>query len=425
MSPELEILSVSQLNAEIRSLLEGQIGEVSVRGEISNLRRQSSGHVYFTLKDEGGQIRAVLFRGDAARLKFAPADGQSVIVHGELTVYELRGEYQIRVSRMEAQGKGTLQEKFEALKRKLLAEGLFEQARKKPIPQFPETVAVVTSPTGAALRDFLNIIRRRCPRLNVQVFGVQVQGEGAAEQVAQALGELNRLGEADLIVVARGGGSLEDLWAFNEEIVARAVAASKIPVISGVGHEIDFTICDFAADLRAPTPSAAAELASAADEDWRNRLVVLFDGLRQNASGLLQDRRWKLAACRDHYVFREPIRIVRQMSQRLDELENGLVRNLQVARNTTRERLSFIKQRWQSAHPQRRLAEWRNLLQSRKVQLRLLSPQQTLNRGYSIVFDRKGRILKEVQPALAAGDVKIRFSDGDADAKVMKKSDNS
>ncbi|MDD5261342.1 MAG: exodeoxyribonuclease VII large subunit [Methylacidiphilales bacterium] len=425
MSPELEILSVSQLNAEIRSLLEGQIGEVSVRGEISNLRRQSSGHVYFTLKDEGGQIRAVLFRGDAARLKFAPADGQGVIVHGELTVYEPRGEYQIRVSRMEAQGKGTLQERFEALKRKLQAEGLFEQARKRPIPQFPETVAVVTSPTGAALRDFLNIIRRRCPRLKVQVFGVQVQGEGAAEQVAQALAELNRLGEADLIVVARGGGSLEDLWAFNEEIVARAVAASMIPVISGVGHEIDFTICDFAADLRAPTPSAAAELASAADEDWRNRLVVLFDGLRQNAAGLLQDRRWKLAACRDHYVFREPIRIVRQMSQRLDELENGLVRNLQVARNTTRERLSFINQRWQSAHPQRRLAEWRNLLQARKVQLRLLSPQQTLNRGYSIVFDRKGRILKEVEQALAAGDVKIRFSDGDMDAKVMKKSDNS
>ncbi|MDR0532593.1 MAG: exodeoxyribonuclease VII large subunit [Verrucomicrobiales bacterium] len=413
-----QTLTVSQLNSEIRDLLEGQIGTVSVRGEISNLRRQSSGHIYFTLKDETSQIRAVLFRGLAGLLKFNPQDGQSVVVSGELTVYQPRGEYQIRVTRMEPEGKGNLQEKFEALKRKLQAEGLFDEERKRPLPLFPEKIAVVTSPTGAALRDFLQIIQRRCPRLTVQVFGVRVQGEGAAEEVALAISELNRLAEVDVIIVARGGGSLEDLWAFNEEVVARAVASSAIPIISGVGHEIDFTICDFAADLRAPTPSAAAELVSLSDGEWLEKLVDFEEDLQREVASYLEKCRWKLAANRDHYVFREPVRIVEQMFQRLDDFDGELKRGLALVAERSCEKVKNLRQRWTLASPERRFTEFRKLLQAKADQLRLLSPQQTLNRGYAIVFDAKGQVLRKKASVLAAQDVKIRLSDGEVGAKA-------
>jgi exodeoxyribonuclease VII large subunit len=402
----------------VRDLLEGQIGAVSVRGEISNLRRQSSGHIYFTLKDANSQIRAVMFRGSATYLKFAPADGQSVTVGGELTVYEPRGEYQIRVARMEPQGKGDLQEQFEALKLKLQAEGLFDEERKKPLPLFPQKIAVVTSPTGAALRDFLQIIRRRCPRLAVQVFGVRVQGDGAAAEVANAIGELNALAEADVIVVARGGGSLEEVWAFNEDVGARAVAASRIPVISGVGHEIDFSICDFAADLRAPTPSAAAELVSLSDGEWLEKLAGFAEDLQREVADYLEKCRWKLASNRDHYVFREPVRIVEQMFQRLDDFDAGLKRGLSLVAERSREKVKNLRQRWSLASPERRFSELRRLLQAKADQLRLLSPQQVLDRGYAIVVDAKGRVLRKRASVLTAQDVKIRLSDGEVGARV-------
>jgi exodeoxyribonuclease VII large subunit len=413
-----QTLTVTELNATVRDLLEGQIGAVSVRGEISNLRRQSSGHIYFTLKDANSQIRAVMFRGSAGYLKFAPADGQSVTVSGELTVYEPRGEYQIRVTRMEPLGKGNLQEQFEVLKRKLQAEGLFDEERKKPLPLFPEKIAIVTSPTGAALRDFLQIIQRRCPRLSVQVFGVRVQGDGAAAEVANAIGELNDLAEAEVIIVARGGGSLEDLWAFNEEVVARAVADSKIPVISGVGHEIDFTICDFAADMRAPTPSAAAELVSLADIEWLEKLVCFEEDLQREVTDYLEKCRWKLNANRDHYVFREPVRVVEQMFQRLDDFDATLKRGLSLAVERSRDKVKNLNQRWSLASPERRFTELKKQLQARADQLRLLSPQQILNRGYAIVFDTKGQVLRKKASVLAALNVKIRLSDGEVDSSI-------
>ena len=414
-----QTLTVSELNATVRDLLEGQIGVVSVRGEISNFRQQSSGHLYFTLKDANSQIRAVMFRGSAAYLKFAPADGQSVTVSGELTVYEPRGEYQIRVTRMDPQGKGTLQEQFEELKRKLQAEGLFDEERKKTLPVFPEKIAIVTSPTGAALRDFLQILERRCPRMAVQVFGVRVQGDGAAEEIAEAIAELNRLAEADVIIVARGGGSLEDLWAFNEEIVARAVAESAIPVISGVGHEIDFTICDFAADLRAPTPSAAAELVSLADSEWLERLAAFETDLLREARDYVEKCRWQLAANREHYVFREPKRMVEQLFQRVDDFDAALKRNLALTVDRSKERWKNLRQQYLLVSPQRRLAELRNLLQAKADQLRLLSPQATLNRGYAIVCNAKGEILRDKKSLLAAKEVAIRVSDGEARAKLL------
>ena len=415
---ESETISVSELNAVVRGLIEDGMGPVHVRGEISNFRRQSSGHLYFTLKDAGSQVRAVMFRGDAARLKISPADGQAVILHGELTVYEPRGEYQVRVTRIELQGRGTLQERFEALKRQLQAEGLFEASRKKPLPVFPQTVAVITSPTGAALQDFLNIIGRRCPRLQIRIFGVRVQGEGAAAEVAEALAEINRQAGADVIVVARGGGSLEDLWAFNEEVVARAVAASQIPVISGVGHEIDFTICDFAADLRAPTPSAAAELLSLPDAEWRDKLGAAALDLERQARAMLEEWRWKLSAFHEHYVFREPVRIVDQWAQRLDEIQNGLARALVLGRDRCREKSTYIYRRWEAVHPGRRLEELRRRLSARRDQLRLLSPQQTLDRGYAIVFDEKGAVLRQVEALQRAEHPKVRLSDGELPVKI-------
>jgi exodeoxyribonuclease VII large subunit len=320
---------------------------------------------------------------------------------------------------MTPQGRGNLQEQFEALKRKLQAEGLFDAERKRTLPLFPEKIAVVTSPTGAALRDFLQIIHRRCPRLTVQVFGARVQGDGAAGEVAAAIDELNRLAEADVIIVTRGGGSLEDLWAFNEEVVARAVAMSAIPVISGVGHEIDFTICDFAADLRAPTPSAAAELVSLADSEWRERLAGFENDLRRAVDDYLEKCRWQLASHRDHYVFREPVRIVEHMSQRLDDFDGALRRGLSLSAEHSRDKVKNLGQRWDLAAPARKFAEFRKLLQAKAAQLRLLSPQQTLQRGYAIIFNAEGGVLRNKRALSAARDIKLRVADGEVGARVQ------
>ncbi len=260
IAPKRQIWKVSELTERIRDLLEGHFGDVWVEGEVSNCRAAQSGHLYFTLKDAQAQIRCVCFRDQVRSLKFRPEDGLHVTVRGSLGVYELRGEYQIYVSYIEPVGLGALQLAFEQLKKKLEAEGLFDEARKKPLPVLPRCIGVVTSPTGAAIRDILRVLKRRFANVHVQIYPVKVQGDGAAAEIAAGVRYFNRAKFADVLIVARGGGSLEDLWAFNEEAVARAIAESKIPVISGVGHETDFTIADFVADLRAPTPSAAAEI---------------------------------------------------------------------------------------------------------------------------------------------------------------------
>ena len=259
LTPPKRILTVSELTGLLRTSIEEQFSDVWLEGELSNLRAPGSGHVYCTLKDKTSQIRAVLFRSSAVRLRFVLQEGLQVLVRGRLTVYEPRGEYQIVLDTVEPKGVGALQLAFEQLKARLAAEGLFDQERKKPIPAFPRTVGVVTSLTGAAIRDILSVLRRRWPTLHILIAPVQVQGESAGHQIAEALTALNDLGSVDVIIVGRGGGSLEDLWSFNEEIVVRAIAASHVPVVSAVGHEIDVTLADFVADLRAPTPSAAAE----------------------------------------------------------------------------------------------------------------------------------------------------------------------
>src|SRR3989441_1837634 len=260
MSAERTVLTVSELTSQLRAVVEERFPAVWVEGEISNFRLYGSGHAYFTLKDEGAQLRAVLFRNRARRLRFEPCDGQHVLAFGSLEIYAQRGEYQFVVELLEPKGLGALQRAFEQLKARLGAEGLFDTARKRELPRFPRKIGIVTSPSGAALRDMLRVIGRRFGELHIVIAPCRVQGEGAAAEIAQGLRELNGLGDVDVIIVGRGGGSLEDLWAFNEEVVARAIAASKVPVVSAVGHEVDFTIADFVADLRAPTPSNAGDL---------------------------------------------------------------------------------------------------------------------------------------------------------------------
>ena len=291
------MLTVSELTALVRASLEADFAEVWLEGEISNLRAPGSGHLYCTLKDQTSQIRAVIFRSAAVRLRFGLEEGLQVVVRGRLSVYEPRGEYQIILDHLEPKGRGALQLAFEQLKRRLEAEGLFDRDRKQPIPEFPKTVGIVTSPTGAAIQDLLTVLYRRCPILRVVLTPVQVQGASSAEQIAAAIQALNQLGDVDVIIVGRGGGSLEDLWSFNEEAVVRAIAASRVPIVSAVGHETDVTLADFVADVRAPTPSAAAEMVVPVLAEIVERLGMLTTRCEQAMNARCVEQRQRLDLC--------------------------------------------------------------------------------------------------------------------------------
>jgi exodeoxyribonuclease VII large subunit len=412
-----EPLSVSALTARIKELLEEQVGEVSVAGEISNFRRQASGHCYFTLKDVGSQIPCALFKGSAARLGLQPADGVKVVAHGEVSVYEPRGAYQLIVRGLEPLGKGDLHQRFEELKRKLQAEGLFTEERKRPLPEFVERIGIVTSPTGAAVRDVIQVLQRRCPRIALTVFGVKVQGDGAAEEVAEALGRMGQM-DFDVLMVVRGGGSLEDLWSFNEEVVARAVAACPIPVISGVGHETDFTICDFVADLRAPTPSAAAEMASRPDEEWVEEIRGLEERLEDGIWDLLEEKKRRVAELAGSYVFREPRRMVEMSAQRVDELGLQLQRGLGNAWRHRKGMAMALLQRWMALRPERRVAECGLRLKGAVDRLRALGPEETLRRGYTLVQSTDGKLVRGVSAAKQQKDLVVKFSDGKVPVRV-------
>jgi exodeoxyribonuclease VII large subunit len=420
-----QVLTVTELTVKVKRLLEQQVGQVWVTGEITNLRAQGSGHVYFSLKDAGAQLNCVLFRGEAAANRDLLADGQKVVLQGDLTVYEPRGQYQLRVVAVELQGIGALQLAFEKLKRKLATEGLFAPERKRPLPRYPRRIGLVTSPTGAAIRDVLHVVQRRNPALEIILAPCRVQGDGAAAEITAALSLLNQWAaakgsrtvaetgrlspEIDLILITRGGGSLEDLWAFNEEIVARAIHESAIPVVSAVGHEIDFTISDFVADLRAATPSAAAEIIT--EGVFASRLFV------EEAAGRLafaarrrleqeEERRHQLA---QRLLRVHPRRRLNEQFQRLDDLQAVLWRN---ARLQWRERQNgwqvlhdrflrvqpaqvLLRRRQSLAETQRRLREQtdfrlascKNRVATAEARLRLLSPANVLDRGYSITLD--------------------------------------
>jgi exodeoxyribonuclease VII large subunit len=417
----VEPLSVSALTAQIKEILEDQVGEVSVQGEISNLRHQSSGHYYFTLKDEGSQIPCALFKGSALRLGVQPQDGAKVVAEGEVSVYAPRGAYQLIVRNLQAAGKGDLHQRFEELKRKLEAEGLFSAERKRGIPDFVERVVLVTSPTGAAVRDAIHVLQRRCPRVQLAVFGVKVQGEGAAEEVAEAIEEIGRRKMADVVLVVRGGGSLEDLWAFNEEVVARAVAASPIPVISGVGHETDFTICDFVADVRAPTPSAAAEVVSRPDEDWREEVREWAERFYEATIQFLEEKKRRVGDLAGSYVFREPGKMVEMSSQRVDELALQLSRGLESGWRYRKQAAEGLLVRWAALRPEQRLREFSLRVRAAMDRLRAMGPEETLKRGYALVQSPEGKLIRKAEPARRQGDLVVRFADGKVEVKVKGK----
>jgi exodeoxyribonuclease VII large subunit len=411
-------ISIADLTSTIRDLLETGIGEVWVAGEISNFRAPGSGHLYFTLKDASATLAAVMFQREARRVGFALGDGQAVLARGAITVYEARGQYQIQVAEIRARGQGTLQQRFEELKRKLAAEGLFELDRKRGLPEFPEVIGIVTSLQGAVLQDMLNILKRRAPGLRIRVRGVRVQGAGAAEEIAQAVGEFSAEGGIDLLVVARGGGSLEDLWAFNEEPVARALAACAVPTISAVGHETDFTIADFVADLRAPTPSAAAELLTRDWAEWREEVAKLHARLERTTRLVLGEHRRHLARLAGSYALREPRRVVRQWAQRLDDLRETLRDAAKLALQRRRHELSLLKAQLAAHHPAREIARRREQVAHLHARLRALGPQGTLDRGYALVLDAQGRPLTQAAKAKAGDALNIVLSKGALGATV-------
>ena len=385
-----KIYAVSDLTAEIRALLEGTYPGIWVEGEISNCRLHSSGHLYLTLKDQESQIRVVMFRAQNRQLRFQLSDGLAVLVYGELSVFERRGEYQIVAEYMEPRGLGALQLAFEQLKEKLRAEGLFDDARKRPIPLLPRRIGVITSPTGAAIRDILHVLQRRFAGVDVLIYPVTVQGDQAAPEIVGALDELNRRGGLDVVIVARGGGSIEDLQAFNEETVARAIVASKIPVISAVGHEVDYTIADFVADLRAPTPSAAAELVIAKQDELAQRL----DDLHARMTGVIRSRlhglRVRMSGLDRHLRLLNPVEQVRMQRRRLTELLKGL-----------------------TGWTDRRLTALQSELKAAAGKLDSLSPLAILSRGYSICLRLPGQEIVKDSSAVVAGDlVEVRLHRG-------------
>ena len=385
-----KFFTVSQITRKIRASLEYNFSNVSILGEISNVRKPGSGHIYLTLKDKGSQLQAVVFRNIANKIKFELKDGMEVISFGSVTVYEPRGQYQLIINKIEPKGIGALQLAFQQLKEKLEKEGLFDQAHKKPIPFIPQKIGIVTSPTGAAIKDILNIIDRRFANVEILLYPVKVQGEGAAQEIAEAITELNALTDIDVIIAGRGGGSLEDLWAFNEEVVARSIYNSRIPVISAVGHEIDITIADLVADKRALTPSEAGELVVPRKDLLLDMLEKLNTRLLQSLTGKLRLSKERLVRVANSYVMRQPFDRLRRWQQRLDEFAQRLNINITHALNTEREKLSGIAGKLES-----------------------LSPLNVLKRGYTITTRLEdNKSLREVKGLNKGDKIKTNFSKG-------------
>ena len=440
-----KVLTVAELTRAIRSTLETKFGAVWVQGEISNYKLHPSGHQYFTLRDARAQIACVIFRNTMAPLRQPLVDGAQVQLYGNVSVFEARGQYQLSVQILQPRGLGLLQAKFEALKRKLEAEGLFDPARKRVLPKFPRRIGIVTSASGAAIRDLLNVLRRRAPWLQILINPVRVQGTGAAEEIAVAIRELATPNEnwlpLDLIVVARGGGSIEDLWAFNEEIVARTIADVGVPIVSAIGHEIDFTICDFVADLRAPTPSAAAELVVPDIIDLRRRVDVLAGSLDKCLRNFLAHQQTRLRFLSERTLARELLKRMRDAQQQFDLAREALHRHVahkiddyrrgfvhiasalqarSPARELTIKRKHFADlQRRFAALPPRFLADAKQRFGRIEGILRVLGPDATLRRGYSITRDKNGKIVRSIARVKRGIRLRTRVTDGDIESEVL------
>lgn len=439
------IFSVTQLTRKIRNLLEDRIGEVWVEGEISNLRKQSSGHHYFTLKDESAQISCALFRNKIRQLTFPLEDGMKVQVLGNVSVYQARGNYQIIVELIQDKGLGALQAKFEALKRKLDSEGLFDSSTKQSVPDFPETICLITSPTGAALRDILSVMQRRAPWVTVLVYPVRVQGKEAAGEISQALEFLASWNEQattsiDTVVITRGGGSLEDLWPFNEEQVARSIHAFPLPVVSAIGHEIDFTISDFVADLRAPTPSAAAEMIVPDSEELLNRIQHMQTSLERTVGASVERHADRIEFMAGSALLKEPMRIVSDLTQDHDRITDKLESVFQKAIEEKANSISELRHQLTLHHPVKRLesvsgrfsllanqltnsalAQCQALSErctSAASSLKNLGPGSVLARGYSITLDENGNLIESAKNSKAGDRIISKFSDGEIRSTV-------
>lgn len=442
-----KVWTVSEITRRLKRLLEQEVGRISVLGEITNLRRQASGHIYFTLKDDQSAIQCVLFRGTAGANRSCLKDGAEIRAQGELSIYAPRGQYQLVVREVEPQGEGALRARFEAMKKRLQELGWFDAERKRPIPRFPSRIGCVTSETGAALRDFVHVIERRFAGVEIWVRPSRVQGEGAAEQVAQGIRDLQSFHDehgngVDVIVITRGGGSLEDLWAFNEEVVARAVFESRVPVISAVGHEIDFSISDFVADLRAATPSAAAELLTEHFVQAVDKAVHLQGRFQRQIAQQMQWIENHLSNVARRLERSSPSRWLDMQRQKLDDLDLDLDRGVQRLLNEKSARISEFNGRLTRIHPEKLALQAREKLEQRAEalsqltrrqldllsgnlksladQLKILSPLNTLDRGYSITFNSKsGKVIKDVQD-VAPGDIlSTRFTQGKVLSKVL------
>jgi exodeoxyribonuclease VII large subunit len=443
LQPTRQILTVSELTAKIRDLLAKNFMDILVQGEISNCREAQSGHIYFTLKDDRAQVRCVFFKQQQRGIKFRPEDGLHITVRGSISVYEQRGEYQIYVEKIDLVGQGALQLAFEQLKKRLEAEGLFDAKRKKPLPLLPSRIGIITSPRGAAVRDVVRILTRRFPNVHLTVYPVRVQGEGSAEEIVKALKFFNARKIVDVLILARGGGSMEDLWSFNEEIVARAIFASEIPVISGVGHETDFTIADFVADLRASTPSAAAELVVQTRAEFDKHIAEL----RETLAGLVRYRllEWsrrvhELSARRG---FRRPLDLLRQQRQRADEMTSRLALGLRARLEQSRKRFTAAHLRIVSFDFRVKIAAFRLRLEKRTadlgvrierflrakrdrlekltLQLQERSPLRVLERGYAIATDTAGNLLRDAAQVALGDTVAIQLHRGKLSTEVKRK----
>jgi len=445
LQPDRRSLTVSELTARIRDLLAKNFTDIQVQGEISNCRAAQSGHFYFTLKDEKAQVRCVWFKQQMRGVKIRPEDGLQVSVRGSISVYEARGEYQIYVESIEPVGRGALQLAFEQLKKRLEAEGLFDAKHKKPLPVLPSRIGLITSPAGAAVRDVVRILRRRFPNVHLTLLPVRVQGAEAAGEIAKAIKLFNAREMVDVLIVGRGGGSLEDLWAFNEEVVARAIFESNIPVISGVGHETDFTIADFVADVRASTPSAAAEIVVQTRREFDKHVSSLQDALAEQMRYrilLLGRRVHELAGRRG---FRRPLDLLRQQRQRADELTSRVALGLRARLDQSRKRFTAAHLQIASFDFRMKIAALRLRLEKRSVELgvgaeRLLrkkrerwerlalqlqerGPLKALERGYAIATDVRGNVLRSAEQVAVGDTVGIRLQRGTLQTEVRKRNE--
>ena len=395
---ERQALSVTQVNLYIKDVIsrDDVLCDVLVKGELSNFKAHSSGHMYMSLKDEGGVMRAVMFRSAAAKLAFKPQNGMKVVARGRISVYERDGQYQLYIENMQQEGQGDLYAAFEQLKAKLSAEGLFAPEHKKKLPKYPKTVGVVTAPTGAAIRDIINVLSRRFSYADIVLYPVLVQGENSAASIVEAIEYFNKSNTADVLIVGRGGGSIEDLWSFNEEAVARAIYNSDIPIVSAVGHEIDFTISDFVADLRAPTPSAAAELVVPSQLELAEKFNNVYRRMFQQSMRVIEKGRMRVHQCEDRQVFKNPIRRLDDSRQYLDNITY------------------MIESKCKSV-----VGTKRTSLAKNAAKLDGLSPLGTLARGYALAKDKNGKVLKSVTQVAAGDVISVTLSDGELKSEII------